>query len=218
MIFAELGDFESAEDSLRGALVAAERMGLTDLATSALQSLGRVLAQRGRLAEARVLEQRAAEAFHRIGDTRSEGVSRRYLAEIALASADPTVAEREARAAAELLTSTPLSRAAALATLARVLLAAGQTEAALCAAQEAIGALPETNEGDEEELLVHFVHAKALAANGNHEECRLAAARAKGILLTRATRISDPAWRERFMSAVPLHAETRALSAEAGGR
>src|SRR5262249_13107871 len=44
-IFAELGDFESAEEVLRAALAGAERMGLTDLSTVAMQNLGHVLAQ-----------------------------------------------------------------------------------------------------------------------------------------------------------------------------
>ena len=217
-LFADLGDFESAEESLQAALTSAERMGLTDLATAALQNLGRVLAQRGRLNEARLFEQRAVDAFHRVGDARSEGLARRFLAEIALLATDRSSAEREARAAVELLRGTPSLGAAALATLARVLLAKGNAEAAEPIALEAIAALEEVSGVQDDEILVRLVYAKVLAANGNHGESRRVAARAKAVLLARAAKISDPAWRERFLSAVPLHAETRALCAEAHGR
>jgi tetratricopeptide (TPR) repeat protein len=213
LIFAELGDFESAEEALRAALLAAERIGLTDLTTVALQNLGHVLAHRGHLNEARLLEQRAADAFVQLGDQRLEGVARRYLAEIALLAGDLPAAEREARAAVEMSNSAPSLQAVAGATLARVLLAGGHADAALAAAGHAMGTLERLGQLDEDEVLVRLTYAKALAASGKHQESKLAAAGAKNALLARAAKISDPAWRERFLSAVPANADTRALGA-----
>src|SRR5262249_10831435 len=105
-IYAELGDFEGAEQALRGAETLADRMGLSDVSASALHNLGRVLAHLGRFDEARRLEEQAIDAYHRQGDPRMEGSSRAYLAQIALFAGDLGAAEREARAAAETLAAT----------------------------------------------------------------------------------------------------------------
>ncbi len=208
--FAELGDFESAEEALRGALAGAERMGLGDLATAALQNLGHVLAYRGQLDEARLLEQRAVDAFHLLGDPRMEGVARTYLAKIALFAGDLVVAEREARAAAEqLLVVRPL-RAPALAVLARTLLHLQRPAEALPLATEAHAILSEHSEVEEGDALVRLVHVEALAASGAREAAAHAAQDARARLLSRADKISAPAWRERFLTAVPDHARTLA--------
>jgi len=206
--FAELGDFESAEETLRAALAGAVRMGLRDLAAAALQNLGHALAYRGLLAEARLHEQRAIDAFHLLGDVRMEGLARTYLAKIALFAGELPVAEREARAAAEQLVVAPPLRAAALAVLARTLLHLERPAEALPVAVEAHAILEEHGESGTGEALVRLVHAEALAATGAREAAARAAQAARARLLSRADKISAPAWRERFLTAVPDHART----------
>jgi tetratricopeptide (TPR) repeat protein/predicted Ser/Thr protein kinase len=211
-IFAELGDFESAEEALRGALAGAERMGLSEVATSAMQNLGHVLAFRGRLEEARLYEQRAVEAFQKLGDPRMEGVARTYLARIACLAGDRVVAEREARTAAEMLKAAPPLRAAALALLARVLLDLDRPAEALPIAREAHETLESLGALEEGESLVRLVWAEALRASGDRDEFARAARAACKRLLARADKISDPAWRERFLTAVPDNARTLSLA------
>ncbi len=206
--FAELGDFESAEETLRGALAVAERLGLGDVATAVMQKLGHALAYRGQLDEARVYEQRAVDAFHAVGDPRLEGVARTYLAKIALFAGDLAGAEKEARAAAEQLLVHPPLRATALAVLARTLLHQERPAEALPIAAEAHAILEEHGEIEEGEALVRLVYAEALAASGAREAAAQAAQAARARLLSRADKISAIAWRERFLTAVPDNART----------
>ncbi|HTN83381.1 MAG TPA: serine/threonine-protein kinase PknK, partial [Sorangium sp.] len=212
-LYGELGDFEVAESALRTALAAAQRMGLDDLETAALQNLGYVIAHLGQLEEAKLLEQRAAAAFHQQGDRRMEGVTLTYLAKILLRSGDPAAAEREARAAVEALTVAPPLRAAAVAVLSRALLAQGRGEEALPAAREAFAQLEEAGSLEEGESLVRLAYAEALAAAGAAREAAEALAAAREHLLSRAAKISDPSFRERFLTCVPDNARTLALAA-----
>ena len=213
-ILAELGDFQGAEEALRPALADADRLGLHDVTTAVWQNLGYALAYLGRLDEARGNEQRAVDASARAGDPRMEGLARTYLAKIALLSGDAASAEREARAAALLLEIAPPLRAAAVAVLARALLEQGRAEEALPIAREALSTLQALGMIEEGETLVRLVHAEALAALGRTEELAVALADAREHLLARAAKISDTAWRERFLAAVPDNARTLALAAE----
>ncbi|WP_437589569.1 serine/threonine-protein kinase [Sorangium sp. So ce1000] len=212
-LYGELGDFEVAESALRTALAAAQRMGLDDLEKAALQNLGYVIAHLGQLEEAKLLEQRAAAAFQQQGERRMEGVTLTYLAKILLLSGDPGAAEREARAAVEALTVAPPLRAAAVAVLSRALLAQGRQEEALPAAREAFAQLEEAGSLEEGESLVRLVYAEALAAAGATREAAEALAVARQHLLDRAAKISDAAWRERFLTCVPDNARTLSLAA-----
>jgi tetratricopeptide (TPR) repeat protein len=209
---AELGDFEGAEEALRAAFADADRMGLHDLATVAHLNLGHVLAYGGRLDEARALEQRVVEAGQRLGDPRVLGVARMNLARIALLCREPATAEREARAAAEALQVAPPVRAAAVAVLARALLTQGRAEEALPVARDAFATLESLGMVEEGESLVRLVHAEALSAAGLSDAFAAAIADARTHLLARAAKISDPAWRERFLTAVPDNARTLALA------
>ncbi|WP_437675624.1 serine/threonine-protein kinase [Sorangium sp. So ce131] len=211
-LYGELGDFEVAESALRTALAAAQRMGLDDLETAALQNLGYVIAHLGQLEEAKQLEQRAAAAFQQQGDRRMEGVTLTYLAKILLLSGDPAAAEREARAAVEALTVAPPLRAAAVAVLSRALLAQGRGDEALPAAREAFAQLEEAGSLEEGESLVRLVYAEALAAGGAEREAAEALAAAREHLLCRAAKITDPSFRERFLTCVPDNARTLALA------
>ncbi len=209
---AELGDFQGAEAALRTTLGDADHLGLRDVATAALHNLGHVLAYGGSLDEARLLEQRAVDAFRAQGDPRMEGVARTYLAKITLLAGDLVTAEREARAAAEVLRVAPPLRAAAVAVLARVLLALDRAAEALPIAREAFATLESLGMIEEGESLVRLVHAEALAALGLHDEFSRAIADARDHLLARAAKISDPEWRGRFLAAVPDNARTLELA------
>jgi eukaryotic-like serine/threonine-protein kinase len=211
-IYAELGDFEGAEQALRGAAAAADRMGLYDVTAAAFQNLGRVLAHLGRFDEARRLEEQAMAAFRQQGNPRMEGFARAYLAQIALLASDFGAAERDARAAIEALSAALPLRAGAGAVLAQALLGQGRAGEALVAAREAFALLSSLGSIEEGESLVRLVYAEALAANGEEAGFIEAIVSAREQLLARAARISDPAWRERFLSSVPENARTLELA------
>jgi tetratricopeptide (TPR) repeat protein len=212
VILSELGEYRGAEDALRVALADAGGMGLHDVETAAMQNLGHALAYLGRLDEARTLEQRAIEDYRKQGDARMEGVSRNYLAKIALLSGDLPTAESEARAASEALRVAPPLRAGAVASLARVYLAEGRPEEALLAAREAFETLEELGMIEEGESLVRLVYAEALSAAGLRKDFLAAITDARKKLLERAEKISDPEWRGRFLTAVPDNARTLELA------
>jgi eukaryotic-like serine/threonine-protein kinase len=211
--FAELGDFVGAEEALRAAHTTADRMGLTDVAMSALHTLGHVLTHRNQLTEARRIEQRAVEGFRALGDPRMEGVSRMYLSKIAFQSNELEDAEREARAAADALEVARPLRAVALAQLARALIGRESFAEAITVAGEAHAILESLSGIEEGESLVRLVYAEAFAASGDTAAFTAAIASAHSSLMARARKIGDRAWRDRFLRGVPDNARTLELAA-----
>jgi tetratricopeptide (TPR) repeat protein len=208
----ELGDWTRAEASLRDALAQAERMGLGALVAQAKLNLGVALMRQGALADARAVEADALRTYARQGDRRCEGGARLYLAMIHLAGSDHASAEREARAAIELLAGHPPVRAHALAVLGRIELARGCPEAALGPSGKAVALLESLGGIEEGESLVRLVHAEALSALGQPAEAREAILSAYERLSERASKIKNPMWRAWFLEAVPENARTVALA------
>ena len=213
-LYSELGDLQRAEAALRQALAASDRMGLYDLTAAIIQNLGRVLGQCGELAEAERLERQAVEDFQRLGDPRMEGAARTYLAEVLIAAGDHAGAEREADAAIATLAGAPSLQVAALGAASRARLGRGDAEPALEAARAAHDALERLGEIEEGESMVRLVFAEALEQAGRRDDARRAIAVAHQRLLARARRIEEPAWRDRFLHAVPLNARILALVEE----
>ncbi|WP_437280641.1 protein kinase [Sorangium sp. So ce375] len=209
----ELGDYEGAEAALRVALRAAEQMDLTELVAFARSNLGNVMIARGDLDGARRVEEEAIATFQRLGDPRAEGVARAYLGKAALLAGDLGAAEAEARAAAELLQSAPPLRAAAWALAARVLLRKGCSEEALALSGDALSLLESLGAVEEGESLIRLVRAEALFASGRQAEALAAIARARHSVLSRAGQISNPHYRDQFLSALD-NGETLALAAQ----
>ena len=216
-VLAELGAFEGAEQALRAALDLAERLGLQELAAVARNNLGHALCCRGELDEARRLLRRSIETLHRQRASRDTGLAHIYLAETERRAGCGVAAEREARAAAGLLRAIPQLHASALAALACALLDQRRVPEALETAGEAHAQLAALGSVEEGEATIRLVYAEALAAAGRAPEFLVAIAEAAGSLLARAAKISDGAWRARFLSCVPDHARTLALAALARG-
>jgi tetratricopeptide (TPR) repeat protein len=214
-VLTELGDFAAAEDALRAARAQAVRLGLDHLTAAVLHNLGLVLSCRGALAEAEEVERSAVDAFERLRDPRMEGQARSYLARIAILSGDFTAAEREADRAYALFEVAPPLRAGAAATRARALLGLGRDAEALTVARTAVAALASPGALAPNESMVRLVFAEALARAGAEDELRESLATARERLLERAAKISDPAARALFLTAVPDNARTMELS---GGR
>jgi hypothetical protein len=191
-------------------------MGLRSVVNLAKNNLGWVLGHRDALSDARRIEGEAAEGFRREGNVRLEGGSRNYLAALLLMAGELAGAEREARNAVRLLeTSGPLYPYA-LATLARVLLARGELDAALAHATLAEGSIERGGGVEEGEAIIRLTHAECLAAAGHAERASAAIAAAGDRLLERAARIADPRWRESFLRNIPEHARTLEMAEMAG--
>lgn len=204
----ELGDFEEAERMLCAALADAERLGLRQLVADIHSNLGYLLCQAGRGTEAWEHEERAVRMAQELGQLRTEGISRSYLARIALLNGDPGLAEDHARAAIALLDTAPPLRPTAQAVLARALLAQHRTQEAFRSAQEAFEYLTVRGNVEEGEALVRLVFADALRAVGHRERADQAFGEARRHLLFRAGRIQDTRLRDSFLTRVPEHAAT----------
>jgi tetratricopeptide (TPR) repeat protein len=213
----ELGGHAEAARALREVIAAAEPLGLPGVIATARHNLGVALARCGDLDEAREVEAEAARMHAAQGDQRLEGSSRAALAEILAMGGDLDAAEAEAARAVALLAVSPPLRAVALAVAARLRLARGRVEAAVEAAGEAHAILTSLGGIEERESLVRLAWAEALEASGRRDEAAAALAEGARILRDRAERIEAPAWRERFLTAVPENARTLDLAGRRAG-
>jgi tetratricopeptide (TPR) repeat protein len=207
----EMGAFTEAEDALREAAIAAERMGLLNNAAIAKHNLGRAVTARGAFSLAAQIETEAVSSFEAQGDLRMAGASRMYLAQIHAAEREYAAAAREARLAVTQLEKSPPVRVYAVATLASILLAQGERAEALRQAMAAMADLNLLGGIEEGESFVRLVHAKALAASGDVNGATAAIRASHDRLLARAKRIGDPQQRATFLRAIPENRETMEL-------
>jgi tetratricopeptide (TPR) repeat protein len=176
-------------------------------------NLGLVLAEAAQLEEAERLERQALEAFaaHRV--TRSEALSRAYLALIAHDRGDLETAEREARGALPAMARYPSTNAHGHAILARVLLSKGRVDEAVFAATRAMSLLHSVGFMHEGEGRARLVHAEALHAAGRPDEAAVAIRDARDFVDQRVGTIPDEALRAVARGARE-HARIIALSTE----
>ncbi len=200
--YTELGAYAAAERALREVLVEAERMNLREIAALARANLANALALQGSLDEAREALAEALAFAESHSQPRLEGGCRTYLARILFFASDARGAEREARAAAAIPGVAPPARALALAELGRALLVQGRALEALEVASEARRLALSPSGVEEGESLIHLVYIEALAAAGRAADRGPAIAIARDRLLERAAKISDPGWREKFLTQV----------------
>jgi tetratricopeptide (TPR) repeat protein len=207
-----LGVYARAETTLRAALAAAERLGLATVASPIRQNLGLVLALRGSLHEARATETSALDMALEQGDAHVAALSHAYLAQILVMARNYWAAEREARAALELIEGDPSASSYALAMLASALLGTGKRVEALDTALEAVATVEKLDTAAEEDAHARLVHAEARWENGDVDNARLSIARAASRLRARARRIGDRSLRRSFLENVPVNARTLALA------
>ncbi len=212
--FMKCGAYAEAGRALREALSNAERAGLLYVMTAAKHNLGLVLARLGALDEAMAVEADAVALAKQQSDPRIMGGSLVYLAMIHELRHEHVDAEREVRAAIEVVRNIPPTLAVASAVLARILLARGARVEALTAAAGAMRTLEELGGVEEGEALVRLVHAEALRESGDEEGARDAIRAARARLEERAQRLRDASLRRSFLEQVPEHARTVALAAE----
>ncbi|MDI1451834.1 serine/threonine-protein kinase [Polyangium sp. 6x1] len=141
------------------------------------------------------------------------GVAAMTLAIVLRGSGAFAAAEREARAACQLLVGVPYWRGGAATTLASVLLAQERAVESLrvlddtAAERKAIGGC------GPHEMRSRLIRAEALDATGDHEGARAVLLETRDLLLSRAAKIEDPELRRSFLENIPENARILALSA-----
>lgn len=212
----ETGANAEAEQALAAALELGERLNLSNSLPIAQVHLGRALARRGELNQARTLEASAIQSFDEQGNTRLGGIGRCYLCQILVGLGEYDAAHRMAREATLMLENIPNLRRSSLATLALVELARGNVSEAFAWSESSISGLGPQDEISIGESLVRLVHAETLKAARRSELAHTALRVARDRLLDRADRISDPARRALFLEGVPENVRTLQLFGEWG--
>jgi serine/threonine protein kinase/tetratricopeptide (TPR) repeat protein len=203
-----LGAFDRAEQSLRDAIAMSERIGVHQVHATARHNLGLVLLRQGRIAEARVEEQAALDAFVVQGNRRFEAAARNYLAMIEIAAGDFAAAIAHARAAIDV----SALRSTFHATLSSACRLSGQADDALAYARTAMQLMEQHGQPEEGEAQVRLAYAEALHATGATAAARRVIADAEARVIDAASRILDAEWRASFLEAIPEHAGTLALA------
>ncbi len=208
----ELGDFEHAEAVFREAIEAGIATGVTSIAIGARVNLGLLRAYLGATDEGLALVRDAASAYEKLGDERMLGIAQTYAAIILIARGDFADAEREAAIAVETLASIPTSRADALATRARALVALDRNFEALAASTEAWAILQELGSVDDGDVRIRLAHVEALQSTGETDAARALLAETKDKLAARASKLTNASLRESFLARVPENARIFVLA------
>ncbi len=201
----ECGALEEAERSLREAITAAARLGLTNLSPHAKHDLGSPLLRLGKLEEARKSQEEALVAFEAQRDLRLTSSARSLLAAVAVADGRLEDAEREAEAALA-IAPTAATRFTALARLAEARGAAGRHAEAVRTADEALAILAEKGAVEECVVVCMLARAISLLALGDDAAAAEMLARANAEIATRRAQITDPELSETFVTRVPENA------------
>jgi tetratricopeptide (TPR) repeat protein len=209
-----LGLYEAAERHLRDQLETALRTGLQGVALEAKQNLGVVLSRANRFEEAMAVQREAVAGFHGAGDAVMEAASRAYLAMAYLRTGEKEEAYREASAAISAVETIAPLYAAGLAVMTAIELERGHPGEALAAATLAMQYLVEVGSVTEGESLIRLGYAEALEATGKGDLAVAAFAEAREVLLARAARIRNPAWRRSFLDRVRENVRTLARAGE----
>jgi tetratricopeptide (TPR) repeat protein len=208
----EIGAYEEAERAVRGAIAAAERLGLDNAVATARAQLGRALSRVGKLDEAADELPKAIDALRAQKNLRLAAVATRYLARVLALRGDLEGAERDARAAVDGLTGATAMVGDALAMLSVAQRQRGALGEALETAKRAMAALEAAGKTATGEAAVRLAHAEALDASGDHEGARAAIVAARDRVLARAATLHDADLRRRFLENIEENARTIELA------
>ncbi len=212
--YTELDAYELAEEELRQAVAAAERLGLAHLGAVIHMNLGWALVRAstgGDLTAPRRLIEGAARDFARMGHARFEAAAVRYLAHVHLRAGDAVGAEAVMNRV--LLLDLPTGELPfALATRAMARLAQGRTAEALADARRGEQILDEQASIPEGEVIVRLASAEALFSSGQPDDARIAVRKACDVVRNTAAKITDERLRECYLTRVSE--DSRALDLE----
>jgi eukaryotic-like serine/threonine-protein kinase len=204
----DLGVIEEAEKRLTAALTAAERMDLRFVTVGVLLNLSALRRYLGRMEDARETGERARVLARQQGDPRVEGTAELYLSWTAGFAGRAADAEKHARAAVDLLADVRPLLPAAIAALARALLAQGRTDEALDHARRAHQQLEEVGTVEDGEASIRLIYAETLLAVGEVAAAREVMSKARRRLDERAAAIDKVEWRQAFFQQLPDNVRT----------
>ena len=204
-----LGGYEEAEQILEATWNEAQGMGLAQASTLQL-NLGLAQARQGKTVEGQECVVEAMRSFMRHGDWRGECSARLYLSEILWLDGHRDSAEREAKAAVDVASVSPVIQAEALGMLSIVIY--DRPVESLMAASQAMELLQSAGGVAEGEARIRLAYGMALERLGREEQARVAFREAAERLLARAKRISDEGLRDKFLHVVSDHARTLELN------
>jgi eukaryotic-like serine/threonine-protein kinase len=208
-VYNALGVFAQAAVLLEEVVGGAARAGFEAVGALAEQHLGFALAGLGRHDDAR---RATAHALSVLEDPRRLAVAYATHAHVLRLGKALPEAEAAARRAIEVSVGSPSAVAMAYARLAEVLLARGQKNAALAAAEKANAVLDDLGGTDEGEIVIRLAWAESFFATGLESRARDALRVCRQRLLALAERISNEKWRKSFLTAVPENARIMALA------
>lgn len=207
--YSGLGAFAEAEAALREALESCRRVGHRVHEAYAIANLGRTLARQGKTDEALDTLAEASARARAMGDDRLSLFVEVYRAR-ALAEAgrweEVAQAASETAKAAKAQGRTDLE-VMARAAEARAQLAQGRVEDALDTSERALALRDQLGGLTEGESQVFLVRVQALERAGRLDDAAAVREVARVRLREIASRIRDPAWRARFLEAVPENRE-----------
>jgi tetratricopeptide (TPR) repeat protein len=211
-MYVELGAYARAVSTLRQALDLADQSRSRYAQALARLNLGMALSLAGALEEALIVERLALAEFEAQGDVRLEATARSALAQMLMARGEVELAEIEARRAMAVAAQHKPARAAALAILSHILLAAERNGEALDVAREGMEILAQTPM-EEREALLRVCYAEALSRAGDTDAAREVLQTAVGLLTAELEGIESVELRQMFGS-IPEHRRTFELFAE----
>jgi tetratricopeptide (TPR) repeat protein len=192
-------------------------MELRSVSVAILTNLALLGAMSGNFEEAEAAGERAVTLARRQGDPRIEGISETHLSISHYLKGAYVDAEIHAQAAISLLANTLPSLPAGLAALSQALLSQGRAISALEYGQRAHRMLEEQGRVEDGEALIRVAYARCLSAFGLDDEAAAVFRAARTRLEQRATRITNPKWREAFLTRPLYHAEIMAIHSPPGG-
>lgn len=201
----KLGAFDEAERMLAELYKKARRIGFWSLLDESIPLLSLAILGRGAIEEAREVIAEAAPSADRKRAPRAEAMFYIASGRIALTSGDLALAERFASSALAVTGAPPSLRLHAMGLLGLVLARSRRPAEGQPLTQEAMSLLELQKAVDEGSSLVRLAHAEVLAALSPALASQsLASSRAH--LLSRASKITDPAMRSSFLGRVPENA------------
>ncbi len=141
-----------------------------------------------------------------------QAMARHVVAQVRLALGDLPQAESEVRKAIELSPHTPIRRLQMVATLLTLLTQSARAAEACVLADDALTEMAGLDGGGYAELALLHAAADAFRQGGDVDRARALAHRAGQKLRTDAERFQESTARDRFLTAVPLHAAIGAAS------
>ena len=211
-----LGDLAGARRTLEAAREEARAIGLPHTEAILTCRLGYAAAREGKLEAAEDDIARATRTFVALGDARSEGVARFYMATAQRLLRKPDFARQEAERALALLDRFPSLLPTARAVYARILLDFDEGEEALRTAMLAYEALEAGRLVEEGDMYIYLVLARVLDAMEAWTRRDEVLWSARTLLLRRADLIQPSSLRTSFLVKVPEHARILALARRLG--